>query len=113
MAEDEAFERWVRERHLARYPTPPRRRPSFGADALPSGFRLALDEPYENEQRWIPAQLVDYLLTQTNVIAAVESGRETPDGARTWLEAELRTLLGERTYGTFRFRGPLWMLGRA
>lgn len=110
MAEDGAFERWLRERHLPRYPTPPRPRPSFRSDALPSGFRLALDEPYQNEQHWALGQLVDYLLTQTNVISAVEGGRESADVARAWLEDELGPIMAGRERGTFLFGGPLWVL---
>lgn len=76
-------------RYLARYPTPPRHRDPFGeAEARAAGFSF-------QEERWTHAlpltrsQLVAYLLTHSNTLAATESGQATQEEIAAWLHDEL------------------------
>jgi len=51
----------------------------------------------------------DYLTTQTNIIACVESDRETIAEVTAWLHRELTPFFTEPT-GTFLFGGPITYL---
>ena len=67
------FEKWNRDHYLARYPTPPRN-DRLPADFDSSEYRLAAcsSDEFIHEVEFTAEQLVRYLLTQTNVISAVE-----------------------------------------
>jgi SAM-dependent methyltransferase len=80
------YEKWNCEVYLARYPTPPRNSQSLNnLDA--SEYRLAPAgfDQFIHEVEFTPDQLVSYLLTQTNVISAVEAGREDLQSVANWL----------------------------
>ena len=89
MQESREFERWSREVYLIRYPSPPRN-PAFSgtADEL-GGFYLVGSEGYQNVVAMTVEQFVDYLLTHSNIIAAVESGKEDIDEIRACIENEV------------------------
>ena len=72
-------------------------------------FRVVFHDEYENPIRFSQDELVGYLLTQSNMIAALEDGRESPDEAARWLGRELG---GFFTNGalTILFGGPIWIL---
>ncbi len=90
MVEDEGLARWSQEVYLARYPSPPRqRRPLSDEDAGRFGLRFVEREAYENEVLFERDQLVAYLCTQSNVVAAVEYGQETLGTVYGWLQEEL------------------------
>lgn len=73
-----------------RYPTPPRHRTPFGeADARAAGFDFH-EERFTHTLPLTQAELVAYLLTHSNTLAATDSGRETTAQVRDWLEAGLR-----------------------
>ncbi len=112
------FERWSREVYASRYPIPPRNPPFSGtADDL-GDFRLVGSEGYENVVAMTIEQFVDYLLTQTNVTAATESGKEDIAGIRAWIENEVEPFFRGGPKGTsweprhFVFRGVIWCLER-
>ena len=110
MEENTGFEGWFRERYLARYPTPPRDRSPFtDAEAGSGGFRFAGREDYTNQVSFSVEGLADYLTTQSNVVAAVEDGRESIEGVHGWLRDSLGPLLRGRA-GTFEFAGYVWYL---
>lgn len=48
--------------------------------------------------------LVDYLLTQTNVIAAVEEGVESVESIAGWIHASVKSLFSD-TQASFPFGG--------
>lgn len=63
----------MRDVFLAKYPSPPRARVGFGADDSEKvGFHFVGQEDYQNLVRFTVDTLVDYLVTQSNVIASVE-----------------------------------------
>ncbi len=102
------FETWNRSRYLKRYPTPPRDASPFDPEmAERFGFRIETEEKYENAVSMNRIQLALYLSTQSNMIAAIESGNETVEDALQWLTAELETLFRSEQE-TMRFGG--WVL---
>jgi len=57
--------------------------------------------------------LIDYLVTQSNIIAAVEGGRESIEDVRHWLKGNIAPFFGDRIAASFMFRGPIWYLRKA
>ena len=55
-------------------------------------------------------QLVEYLLTQTNVIAAIERGESTHDQTRAYLAAEISPYFPSPGSQAFDFGGPITYL---
>ena len=55
------------------------------------------------------AQLVEYLLTHTNVIAMVESGSTPLDDAASWITSSV-TPFFQAERGTMQFGGDIWYL---
>ena len=106
-----AFNAWIRGMYLSRFPTPPRPRTTFGPDeAARHGFRFAGQELYQNPVVFSAERRVDYLVTQTNVIAAVEGGREPLADVRQWLREGVEPLFADRPEASFPFSGPIWYL---
>ena len=56
--------------------------------------------------------LVDYLLTQTNVLAAIERGESTLDDARAYLTTEVSPYCPSTEPQAFDFGGPITYLRR-
>jgi SAM-dependent methyltransferase len=106
MKENPEHERWYREDYLARYPSPSRNKEPLTEDACQEhGFRLVERESYANEVSFSVEELVaSYLMTQSNVVAAVESGAESLESVHAWLVGSLTPMFGEPR-GTFRFDG--------
>jgi len=80
------FEKWNREHYLRRYPPPPRNKQTFTeTDAAAYGFVPSGLDDFIHEEQFTPDQLVGYLLTQTNVISAVETGSEGLQSVAQWI----------------------------
>ena len=110
MEESPTFRTWFVERYITRYPSPPRNRTPLTEDTVRShGFELTGHERYRNSITFDRGQLIDYLMTQSNVIAAVEQGNESPQSVRSWLDGELGQFLNDDP-GTFLFGGPITYL---
>ena len=72
MRENPRFKEWNRDVYLRRYPSPPRdTRTLTGKDAAVVGFKHVGKEAYTNDVSFDRDGFVDYLVTQTNVTAAV------------------------------------------
>ena len=110
MIENPKYEDWNKNSYLRRYPTPPRNRaPLNEGDLIRAGFRLLEKETYSSEVLFSLDELVNYLVTQTNVIAAVERGDERVEDVRAWLRGELAPIfIGRRR--TFPFGGTIFYL---
>jgi SAM-dependent methyltransferase len=103
MTGKDTFEKWHREDYLVRYPTPPRsRQPLADSDALAYGFTPYGFEQFNHEVEFTQAQLVSYLLTQSNVISTVETGREDLESVTNWLLDSVHPLFS-KTPGSFSF----------
>lgn len=76
--------------YLARYPTPPRHREPFGREEARGGGFSFGEERWKHPLALTQAQLVAYLLTHSNTLAATESGAATEHEIRAWLDEQTR-----------------------
>jgi ubiquinone/menaquinone biosynthesis C-methylase UbiE len=107
MKENPRHERWYRENYLVRYPSPPRNKEPLTDDECRShGLRLVEWESYTNEVSFSAEELASYLMTQSNVTAAVEDEGENPESVREWLVESVAPMFG-KPRGTFRFSGTI------
>jgi SAM-dependent methyltransferase len=114
MEENPAFQTWCTRVFLQRYPTPPRAPVAFNTEEVAcQGFRLVGQERYQNVVTFSRETLIDYLVTQTNVIAAVEGGCEHLTDVRHWLMHSITPLFEDREDAHFLFQGPIWFLQKA
>jgi ubiquinone/menaquinone biosynthesis C-methylase UbiE len=112
MIDNPEFHAWYKE-YLARYPAPPRGEITFTSENTgPHGFQLIKEVRYDNTIKLSLEGLVDYLVTQSNVIALVEFGREHIEEARTWLMGVLGPMFGRSAEREFSFAAPIWYLQR-
>ena len=74
------------------------------------GFHFIGQEDYQNFVQFSLETLVDYLVTQSNVVVAVEGGKEKIEDVRRWLTENLAPFFVGRAEATFMFRGPIWYL---
>jgi SAM-dependent methyltransferase len=110
MRENPAFRSWAWEAYPERFPAPPRNsEPLTPEEAAGSGFAFTGEESYENEVVFTPEELVAYLATQTNVVAAVERGQESFESAGRWLLQQVRPFFAGKT-ATFVFGSRAWYL---
>ena len=104
-----AFKAWS-DQHFARYPQPKRsNQPMTESDAVTHGFRFDPIKTYENTVQFTLEQCVDYLSTQSNMIAKLEQGTEHLDDAVKRMQFELEPLFLTPT-ATFGFAGWIWYL---
>jgi SAM-dependent methyltransferase len=74
---EDDFAQWHGNVYLARYPTPPRSQSDVTEEFVrPFGFALVQKETHDQDISMSRDQFVNYLLTQSNVIAVVEQGSE-------------------------------------
>ncbi|HTL27997.1 MAG TPA: class I SAM-dependent methyltransferase, partial [Tepidisphaeraceae bacterium] len=112
MVENAAFRAWAWEVHPKRFPTPPRRSVAASEEFVaPFGFSLRATERFAHEETMSADQLTGYLLTQTNVIAAVESGSTPLDEAAAWIRAGVEPFFRGGT-GTMKFSGSISFVQR-
>jgi SAM-dependent methyltransferase len=85
-----AFSTWMNDRCAPRYPNVAKH--AYEADRLlEANFRLAWSDDLRYEVPMTLGQLVDYLMTHSERIAAIQSGRETEEGQREFLTEGSRT----------------------
>src|SRR5262249_51609666 len=90
------LERWYEDAFQNACPRPPSRDPLVTVDeAARAGFGPPDHHTFTDACRFTAAEYAAFLMTESNVIAAIEYGRRTPDEVRTWLEHELRPLFGD------------------
>jgi len=86
------FTAWMRERYLPKYTTPSRHNYQLNEEEIKAlGFVLTDNERFENTVHWQKQDLINYLITQSNVIANVELGNYRIDEVTAWLAEELTT----------------------
>ena len=56
-----------------------------GRTSHPAGFRSCFSDQWVDHVRFDHDHLVAYLMTQSNVVDAIESGLETDASVRSWL----------------------------
>jgi SAM-dependent methyltransferase len=111
MKENPDFAKWFREDYLELYPSPPRRRISFDVDELKlQGYEYVGNENLEISQNFSVRELVDYLMTHSNVNAQLMTEKETETRVKDWLMKSARRLFGNHARATFVFNSPIWCL---
>lgn len=85
------FTAWFTNTYLRQFPSPPRNNNYDWSNnnLQPKGFRLAFEERFKNPIEFTRDQLVLYFTTQSNVIAAVESGKMDYTTIDNWLNSQL------------------------
>jgi SAM-dependent methyltransferase len=112
MACNPAFAQW-HATYLRRYPSPPRdKRPLSPAELHAAGFQLLEDHRFTHPWPFTATELADYLVTQSNVIAATESTGESVEAVHRWIQEEAGPCFLARRE-SFRFNGSVLVLRRA
>ena len=111
--ENGAFKAWHEESYLARYPSPPRAWVGFSANTENEGFQLIDEEVLRDTVSFSLDGLINYFVTQSNIIAAVEGGKETIDETRAWLKDNLKSFFAISPTHEFFFNAPIWYLRRS
>jgi len=111
MAGVAAFGDWVREL-FKRYPLPPRN-PQVGdpRSETPAGFELVAGEFFEDPIDMTHDEFVDYQLTVSHCVAAVERGTPRAE-IRRWLLTSTAPLFGGAATRTLEFLGSITCLRR-
>jgi SAM-dependent methyltransferase len=88
--------RWYDEVFQKRYPRPRSSDPMVTAEeAARHGFGTPQHRDFASVVSFTARQYTAFLMTESNVIAAVEYGHEAEGGVRAWLESELLVLFGD------------------
>ncbi len=106
------FNDWYKNEFLKKYPVPPRGKRSFERlSENATDFVLEHEEFNENTLEFSVKELVDYLVTITNVIAAVENGGEPIEDVHEWLTNGIAPFFDDGRK-EFAFINPIWFLRR-
>jgi hypothetical protein len=112
-SDNNLFNAWHQQSYLERYPSPPREWPSFSTKgAAQKGFRLVDHEMLGNTITFTLEELIDFFVTQSNIIAAVEGGQEKIAETRAWLQENLQRFYDTSAMNDFLFQAPIWYLRR-
>lgn len=112
MDENPAFSEWARETYPEKFPTPPRHNPGVAVDSVePFGFELQSTEKFTHNETMTAGQLASFLLTQTNVIAAVENGTVPLEAAASWILNGIQPFFNDETR-TMKFGGSMSFVQR-
>jgi ubiquinone/menaquinone biosynthesis C-methylase UbiE len=86
------FKKWVNEIYYTQnFPSPPRNKKyDWSPENIGSkNFTIQIPENFKNQVSFNKQQLINYFLSQSNVGAAVESGKTTYNEVEKWLDNEL------------------------
>lgn len=105
------FQAWHEAVYLKNYPSPPRAPVALVADDVKgTGFQLRREERLQHAISFTLERLVEYLLTQSNVIAAVEGGTQEIVEVRRWLTDNVSPFFAGHDEASFLFNVPIWYL---
>jgi SAM-dependent methyltransferase len=109
-----ACKRWMRTRFAKRFP-PPRRgmRDLNELTTSRCGFQIAHRSSFSHLVPFSRAEFIAYLLTRSNTLAAIHSGRESHESIVDWLEEELSPIVPDGITGSFIFKCNLWFLRKS
>jgi SAM-dependent methyltransferase len=108
MRENDALARWHQE-YLQQFPSPPRHSiPTADYATATADFREVACERFTHEHTYTREDLIGYLMTQTNVTAALARGSASRRSTNEWMSSTLEPLFGTPV-GTFRYSGVLWL----
>ena len=114
MEDVSACKRWMRTRFAKRFPVPWRgMRDIDEQKAVACGFEIAERASFTHLVPFERAELIDYLLTRSNTLAAMDSGKESEQSIVDWLESELISIVPDGVRGSCIFKCNLWMMRKA
>ncbi len=91
---------WYDEVFQKRYPRPASRDPMISpAVSAAHGFSGPIQRDFASECRFSAAEYSDFLMSESNVIAAIEYGDEAEGPLRAWLRSELEPLFAGAARG--------------
>jgi len=99
------FKDWTTNYYRKHFPSPKRNRFDFKNHQKIAnyGFEIEAFDRFENQISWTRTQLINYMTTQSNVIAKVEMGALTIEEVEKWLERELNSIFKGSSQYTFHF----------
>jgi SAM-dependent methyltransferase len=90
-----ALQRWYEDVFHRAHPRPPAGDPMVtSAEAASHGFSPPVNASFASSCTFTSAQYADFLMTESEVTAAVEYGGQAADRVRAWLLAELDPMFG-------------------
>ena len=108
MEGDPAFHAWMRHIFLTAYPMPFHGRAPMPHTAVAAGFRSVGTEEYRHGVPFSRDRLVDYMVSRSNVNAAVEGGGQSIEEVREWLAKRVEPFFEGEDERRFLFGGPIW-----
>jgi SAM-dependent methyltransferase len=113
MRENESFHGWFKD-YLVRFPTPPRPKVQFTEeDARSEGFEFVHKDMHENWPEFSTDSLIAYLMTQSNISAALDDRGESSDEIESWMRDQLAQFIPQGTTVHIAFGSPIWYLQKA
>jgi len=107
------FKNWMKESYLKKFASPKRnQKPVDQSEISSMGFEIVKDDKFENVVPFNKAGLINYLITQSNVISNVELGEYTLDEVKNWLSEELAVHFEKIETRNFVFGNHLEFLKR-
>jgi SAM-dependent methyltransferase len=104
-------QRWLRTRFLKRFPAPQRgMRDINELKAAECGFEVVQRSSFNHLVPFSREEFIAYLLTLSNTLAAIHSGKETHLSIVDWLDGELTSMIPDGVIGSFIFKCNLWLL---
>lgn len=106
---DATFAAWLRGAWVERYPPCPRHPVELGSASTWSAgsFRLRRAERFRMTETWRLDELIDFLVTQSSVVGAVDGRGEPIESVRAWITEEARAWFGDAPTRAFAFEGPI------
>ncbi len=112
MRDNPAFSVWYNDEFLQNYPVPPRGKRAFDTTSKnATDFVLKHEEFNENTLEFSLEEIINYLVTISNVIALVENGTQSIEEVHEWLTKSVAPFFDE-TKKEFAFINPIWYLRR-
>ena len=112
MKDNPDYDRWFDEEFAPRYPTPPRNWDRLTeTEVQRHGFALVGQDAYTHEVPFSLEEQVNYLMTQSRVLAAIGEGKEDEEAVRKWL-TDAHVPFFEEPRATFVFKGSIDYLQR-
>lgn len=109
--ENDSFRTWLEDAYLAKFPSPKRPWTAFtGEEIANEGFRLVGHEQHQHTMTFSPESLIDYLVSQSNVISKVEVGGEAIADVKHWLMESISPLFAGKTVRSVLFDMPIWYM---
>ncbi|SRR6266702_293734 len=106
--------RWMRTRFAKRFP-PPRRgmRDLSEQIAAQCGFEVAHRASFSHLVAFSRPEFISYLLTRSNTLAAIHSGKEAHLSMLEWLDKQLAPIVPDGVIGSFIFKCNMWVMRKA